>query len=246
MAVHFIHIPKTGGTGIRTLLGEGGRPETPYGPIRLHKHSWTLQRLRPGDYAFFCVRAPVPRFVSAFYSRLRKGQPRYFYEWLPEEREAFARFPTPQALASALADDDPAAIKAMGDIQHVNAHQHHSVSRRDLQRKADQILFIARTEHLNREWPLLKKAVGLPAHLELPTDPVVTHRNPYAPQELDGRGKAAIRSWYARDLRIVRLCEEIRRQRAMIARPPGGRAGVLLRRGVAAGRAALRSAARER
>lgn len=246
MVVHFIHIPKTGGTGIKTLMKQAGRAATPYGQVRLHQHAWTLRRLRDGDYAFFCVRAPVPRFVSAFYSRLRKGQPRYFYEWNAEEREAFARFHTPQQLATALADDDPAAIQAMQNIGHVKAHQHHSVSRRQLERKADQVLFIARTEHLGREWPLLRQAVGLPDHLELPTDPVVTHRNPYAPQELDERGRAAVRAWFARDIRLVKLCEEIRRERGMVAPPRGGRAAVWLRRGAATGRVALRSAARRR
>lgn len=221
MAVHFIHIPKTGGTSIKAVLRDAGRPDTAYGPLRLHKHGWTLENLRPRHHVFFCVRDPVARFVSGFHDRQRKAQPRYFFEWTEAEREAFETFATPQDLASALADDDAAAIRAMEGIRHVNAHQHHYLGReRELSARVHQILFIARTEHLSQEWPLLSAAIGLPEGLQLPVDPVAAHRNPLRPAPLDDRGQAAILAWYTEDVAVVRLCDAIRRERGFTA--PGG------------------------
>src|SRR5829696_3066808 len=126
VAVHFIHIGKTGGTALKSVL----RPvfkagtETPLGPVIVHKgHSFRLRDVPRGDKALFCVRDPVSLFVSAFDSRLRKGQPKFYFEWSPAEAEAFGRFPTPQALAEALASPDRRTRKqaeaAMRAIQHV-------------------------------------------------------------------------------------------------------------------------------
>ena len=245
MAVHFIHIRKTGGTAIKTALWRAGTPDTTHGPLRLHKHGWTLKDLRPGHHAFFCVRDPIPWFVSGFYDRLRKAQPRYFFDWTEGEREAFERFQTPAALASALADDDPAAIRAMHEIQHVNEHLHHDLgSRALLERRADQILFIARTKRLTREWPLLLRAVGLP-HIQLPTDDVYAHRSPFPPAQLDDRGKAALRAWYARDYRLLKFCDELRREKGMVAvGRPSSPEGSLWARGLSRGQTIVRRASK--
>ena len=109
MAVHFVHIGKTGGTAIKHVLRPIFRAETEtaLGKVILHKgHTFKLADVPRGDKAIFCVRDPLSLFVSAFHSRLRKGQPKFYFEWSPAEAAAFERFPTPQALAEGLGSDD--------------------------------------------------------------------------------------------------------------------------------------------
>ena len=216
MAVHFIHIGKTGGTAIKTAIREAGKPDTRYGPIVLHKHGWTLRDLPPDDHAFFCLRDPIDRFMSGFYSRLRKGRPRYNYEWTPREEVAFANFSDPAELAAALARKDRAAIDAMKGIRHVNRNLHHAVGEQKfLAQHLDSVLFIARTETLTDEWPHLKDLVGLPAELELPTDAKRAHKSGNVYPDLDRKARKALKDWYAKDYKLLDYCEKVRRQRAM-------------------------------
>src|SRR5262249_7763882 len=96
--VHFLHIRKTGGTAIIEAL----RPVAQPFRIVLHAHDTKLGEIPPDHKVFFFVRHPVPRFVSGFFSRLRRGAPRYNYEWNDAEARAFSRFQTPSALGEAL------------------------------------------------------------------------------------------------------------------------------------------------
>ena len=100
--VHFLHVCKTGGAAIRSVLME--HRETPKYRLKLHNHDFSLEMVRPGEKAIFFLRDPVTRFSSAFYSRLRQGRPRYLYEWNEIEERLFAAFQTPNAMAQALAD----------------------------------------------------------------------------------------------------------------------------------------------
>ena len=54
--------------------------------------------------AIFPLRDPVTRFVSGFYSRLRRGRTAVLHPAHEAERKAFEWFPTPQELADALAE----------------------------------------------------------------------------------------------------------------------------------------------
>lgn len=218
MRVHFIHIGKTGGTAIKTAIRKAGKPDTTYGPIELHKHGWTLRDLPPNEYAFFCVRDPIARYMSGFYSRLRKGRPRYNFEWTPGEEKAFGRFQDAAQLARALADDDPDAIHAMKAIRHVNRHHHQAVGgQRFLAQNLDSVLFIARTETLTAEWPALKAAVGLPQELQLPTDPKRAHKSETVYPSLDRRSRKALMQWYAKDYKLLEFCDRVRADRAKMS-----------------------------
>src|ERR1700761_2318781 len=89
---HLIHVGKTGGTALKqTLL-----PYVDAGAytLFLHGHSMTLQRLVPGEKAFFFQRDPISKFASAFYYRQREGRPHYHIPWRPYEAAAFAHFET--------------------------------------------------------------------------------------------------------------------------------------------------------
>ena len=215
MAVHFIHIGKTGGTAIRAALNEAGKPETPYGEIRLHTHKYKLGRVREGDYAFFAVRDPVDRFVSSFYSRLRQGAPRYDVPWNPAEQIAFGWFQTPQALGEALAgsgQERDRAEQAMLGIRHVKwPHTWWLRGPKFVRKRASRIAFIARQETLSDDFERLKVAFELPPDLVLPTDPVRAHRaDPAQDKTLSPSAREALRDWYAKDYRVLRVCEEIR------------------------------------
>jgi hypothetical protein len=212
MAVHFIHIRKTGGSAIKFAIRSAGRPPTPYGPLRLHKHQYTLRQVPPGDLAFFFLRDPISRFVSGFYSRLRKGQPRLYVEWTPAEQEAFTTYATPQHLAEDLADGRRTARKAMNSIGHVRHRYEYWLGEpRRLAKKLDQILFIGRQETLGDDWLRLRSLLDLPPDLDLPTDPVIAHRGLEGEDRtLSERQASAIKRWYRSDYRILEFCDEVR------------------------------------
>lgn len=221
--VHFIHIGKTGGTAIKSAMKAAGRPKTRFGRIQLHPHRYRLADVPEEDRLFFVMRDPVARFVSAFYSRLRKGYPRYTFEWTPAEEEAFQIFPTPQALASALGGPDlaqrDAARTAMRSIRHVRRKVTFWLgSPRTLERRLPQIVYIARQETLTQEWPHLKETLGFPSDLELPTEPVAAHRGDHSSEDrsLTEDAERALCRWYAEDYRLLELCERIRQERGWV------------------------------
>jgi Methyltransferase domain/Sulfotransferase family len=230
MNLHFIHIGKTGGTAIQHALLDAGLsarahwdeeavakvPETPFGRIMLHKqHSFRLRDLPPDDYAFFCLRDPISRFLSGFYSRLRKGLPRYYIEWTDKERATFEAFPTPQALAYGLASDDEEerrlAMWAMRNVRHLGSFKAYLGSRPQFRMKLRRIAYIARQETLATDWEQLKILLELPPEIELPSNAFVAHRRDPAEEEpLDERAVEILRNWYKRDYGLLGLCERVR------------------------------------
>lgn len=221
MAVHFLHIRKAGGTAITHALRQaakrsGGTARTPYGEVVNHPHSFRLVDVEPGDFAVLSVRDPVSRYVSGFYSRLRKGAPRYNREWSDRERKAFGWFETPQALAEALASkrgrQRERAEFAMNSIRHLRRHLVWWTGEpEEFRTRLPQVLYIARQETLGDDWQNLKVLLELPPSLELPSDPVVAHRST-GPEDrtLTPKMAAAVRDWYAQDYRLLEVCEEYR------------------------------------
>jgi hypothetical protein len=237
MTVHFLHIGKTGGTAIKDAL-RGARigyfkaenahkfPQTAYGGIQLHNHRFRLEDVPPGDHVVFFVRDPISRMVSGFQSRLNKGQPRYYSEWKPAEREAFEAFPTPERLAHGLVSEDVAerrrARRAMRRIFHLGFMERFTGPPEALRSRLGQVLYIGRQETLDADWRQLKPLLGLPPSLALPTDPVQAHRRaPGDEPQLDAVALAALRDWYARDYRLVEFCDEVRAARGWGAAPRG-------------------------
>jgi hypothetical protein len=224
VTLHFIHIGKTGGTAIKRALRRANLaywreedaekfPETPYGRIELHDHSFRMRDVPPDDYAFFCLRDPVDRFMSAFYSRLNKGQPRYYVEWTDAERQAFEAFPVPQRLASALAVDDgderSLAEWALRNIRHMGYQQRYLGSPRQV--RSRQVVYIARQETLATDWKQIKSALQLPPEAKLPTVSKRAHRrDPSLDTTLDDPAIAALRKWYRRDYMLLAYCEGLR------------------------------------
>ena len=142
--VHFLHIGKTGGSAIKQALETC--LQTPRYQVLLHPHGVSLRDVPGGESVFFCLRNPVSRFVSGFYSRQRKGQPRYYSEWSPAEQEVFERFETPDQIARALADesskDHAAARQAMVSVEHFAPFRNWFVDLDYFRSRVDDVLFI--------------------------------------------------------------------------------------------------------
>ena len=220
--LHFLHVGKTGGTALKRALRAGGVRHTPYGRLVLHRHRFTLRDVPEDDFMIFCVRDPIARFASGFYSRREKGQPRYFYEWSPAEETVFTAFATPEQLAAALAGGDEEerllAEFALRNVRHLTMQRRIVGPRPELRRRLDHVVFIGRQETLDADWAGLKDLLELDPGLELPTDPVLAHRRtiPERP-DFDEAQLAALRAWYAPDYRVLRLCDRVRADRGLTA-----------------------------
>lgn len=208
--VHFLHIGKTGGTAIKHAL-IGASPGRRY-CLQLHKHRVRLRNVPEGEKVIFFVRDPIGKFVSGFYSRMRQGRPRYSNPWSLQEEIAFARFQTPNELATSLSADGEerrlAAREAMKGIGHVRASYWDWFENEDyfLSRRPD-FFFIGFQESATRDFEELKRKLNLPAPLQLPTDEVSAHRTPSAlDKRLDATAIENLRSWYKRDYAFLDLC----------------------------------------
>lgn len=211
--IHFLHIGKTGGTAVKSAL-RSASVAAEY-TLELHPHFFTLMDVPSGDKVMFFVRDPIARFVSGFYSRKRKGQPRYLSQWTLSEESAFRQFHTPNELALALSSEDQrirrAGLRAMKSIMHVRTSYWDWFKNEPyfLSRVSD-ILFIGFQETLDKDFEILKRMLGLPA-ITLPEDDIGAHRNPQnLDTSLEMEALANLRKWYAADYRFMRLCKEIR------------------------------------
>ena len=236
MTLHFIHIGKTGGTAIKRGLQSSKSAywrdedahkvrETPYGRIQLHRHRFRMRHVPPGDYVFFCVRDPIDRFVSAFYSRLNKGQPRYYVEWTDAERRAFEAFPTPQQLALALASEDreqrALASWALRNIRQMRSMIRFVGTPPQLRPRLRQVVYIGRQETLATDWEQLKSLLQLPPDAKLPTARRRAHRrDPSLDATLDPDATAALRRWYQNDYVLLGYCDAVRAWKGWGAGPP--------------------------
>jgi hypothetical protein len=231
VAVHFIHVSKAGGTALRFAIRSararaGGKLVSPWGEVWGHDHRFRFADLRRGHKAVFALRDPVSRFLSGYYSRLRKGAPRYFIEWSAKEAQAFEWFPTPQALAEALAESGEARRRAefaMGAIAHVSRPMTYWTGKPSyLRRRLDKVLYVARQETLEEDWEKLKELLDIPRDQMLPKDDVRAHRTAYAPDDdrtLSDRALEALHAWYADDYALLEIAEDVRSGRAD-RRPP--------------------------
>jgi hypothetical protein len=235
MAVHFIHVGKAGGTAVRHTLrsigADTGLTHSPWGPIfATPRHNYTLHKVPRGDKAIIPLRDPLTRFVSGFYSRQRKGQPRHFREWTDQERQSFEWFETPDALADALAQPSGEARSraeyAMRSIRQLRRHMTHWTGTPAFFRNhLDKVLYVARQETLDEDWERIKELLGLPPELMLLSDPVAANRTTY-PREtvFSEHGAAALKRWYAKDYEVLELGErfrsgELKPSRRLVPRP---------------------------
>jgi sulfotransferase famil protein len=230
MAVHIIHIPKSGGSAIRFALREarakaGGELNSRWGPVWGHDHRFRMVHLEPADMAVFALRDPVSRFISSFYSRLRQGKPRYDLKWTPQERRSFQWFQTPRELADALAEpkgeEHKHAVYAMRWIRHVNRPMTRWLgSPASLYLNRDKVLYVARQESLDDDWERLKELLELPREQVLPKDDIISHRTSYTGDtSISEAGLLALRRWYADDYQVLDFADALRDGREPPAPP---------------------------
>jgi hypothetical protein len=232
--VHLLHIGKTGGSAVKyalnnslTVLVDGGEhnmktavvslPEIPY-VVQMYSHNIRLRDIPEGEKVIFFLRDPVSRFVSSFYSRKRKGAPRYHFEWHPDEAVAFARFPSANELADALNADDSetvqAAAKAMCSVFHVNTSflDWFESNEYFLSRKED-IFFIGFQENLTEDFECLKRKLELPEALaiDLPEGDVEAHKGQHSKADcfLGENAVRNLKKWYAEDYDFFSLCRDL-------------------------------------
>jgi hypothetical protein len=229
MAVHLIHISKAGGTALRhairaARMTAGGELVSPWGDVWGHDHRFRFSDVGRDDKAILAFRDPVSRFLSGYFSRRRKGAPRYLIEWTAAERQSFEWFPTPQELADALAEPggEPRerAEFAMESIRHLNRPMTFWTGKPSYLRKhIDQVVFVARQETLDEDWEKLKELLDLPREQMLPHDEITAHRTTYdGDREISEKGVQALREWYADDYELIEIGEELRAGRVP-ARP---------------------------
>jgi len=207
--LHFLHVGKTGGSAVKHALGLAPA-ETGRFVIHLDgEHRKTLHDVPEGEAAFFFVREPLARFVSAFYSRQRQGMPHDLHPWKDREREAFATFHTANALAEAISARDQAlrfeARQAMRAIGHVNTqYAKWFESPRYFRSRRNDIVFVGRQETLDADFERLKTLVGLPRETALPADDVVAHRNPGGvDRSLSNLARTNLEAWYRADFEFL-------------------------------------------
>jgi len=211
--VHFLHVSKTGGTAIKHVLKL--HLATPEYAIVLHGHRQTLRDVPKSDKVIFCLRDPISRFVSGFYSRLRQGQPRYFVRWSADEEIAFRHFDTPNGLAQALSSADgeqrTQAEKAMRSIVHVkDSYARWLENEEYLLSRLSDIFLIGFQETLEQDFEQLRTKLGITTNVQLPTDDVTAHRSPdNLDKKLDAEAIENLRRWYAADFRFYALCRRI-------------------------------------
>jgi len=215
--VHFLHVGKTGGTAIIEAL----RPVAEEYRIVLHPHSTKLSDVPHDHRVFFFVRHPLTRFVSGFYSRLRRGMPRYCYEWSEAEAEAFQHFQNANNLAEALsaADEETAsrAHAAMQGILHVKSTYREWFSgEQELDQRLESVVLVGLQEKLKEDFEDLKSLLRLPKTLELPQDDVLAHRNPpTSDRRLSPVAMHNLSQWYADDIRFYEHCLQLRVRRGL-------------------------------
>ncbi len=216
----FLHIGKTGGTAVSSLLRrhrrKAGRTD-----IQIYPHRYSvrrLRRLRPDAKLVFFVRDPVSRFVSGYFSRLRQGRPRYNAEWTAAEAEAFTRFPDIETLCAALAGskaERDAAEAAIQAIQHTRLDYPHYLGSTDVLEKAKaHILMIGNQTDFGRDVGRLKDLLNIPPELDIPRDPVKAHRNAYPEGfTLSAEADAILHTRLAADYELYDWCRNFSNSR---------------------------------
>jgi hypothetical protein len=165
--IGFMHIPKTGGSGIQELcrkLASNGEPFPCCFP-----HRWTfaeIHRRFPRIRVALILRDPLERTISSFNSRLRQGRPTYKSLWKPAEAAAFAHFPDIRRYLDALIADDDLSLSACAYAQRHVRHLHWNYryyfkSPEAVAEHADHLVLIGRIERTDDFIDALLAEAGL-------------------------------------------------------------------------------------
>ena len=184
-----VHVGKTGGTALEAALGRGRAASAAPGARQLRvpgTHEFVLggapaRAGRPAAadcYAVF-ARDPVERWASGWLSRYRRGcrgwaEAEAFHcrRWTPAERAGFEAFRSPEALALALADPQPAvraaALAAEQSSLHTRQGFAHYLPDLPAFLATGRVAFVGRAEHLAEDLQGLLEAAGVAGPASVP------------------------------------------------------------------------------
>ena len=199
--IHFLHISKNAGTQMGKIaqqINADGRYL-----VKKHPHSVKLRNIPALEDFFFSVRSPETRFVSGFYSRKRKGQPRIYSEWSAFEREAFGDFDHANELAEALFEPGHVGLRALCAIKsifHCAEDQVNWFLPMGYFLRVRVPLMIVRQENFESDVTFLFQLLGMPSSPVFDRSALGSHANNYADvPTLSPKAVANLRRWYVQD-----------------------------------------------
>jgi hypothetical protein len=149
--VQFIHIGKTGGSSIISMLREDDTASC----TETNNHRFVLGDGPAGTRYVFFVRDPVDRWVSGFLSRLRQGCPNYPHVGHRDELIAFYDFPTPDSLARALSTEK--GQRANAAIRHTRRSFSSYLAK--IEKHVHDIAFVGRMNKMTRDYNAMLKHI---------------------------------------------------------------------------------------
>ena len=213
--IHFLHISKTGGTAIKHALQNAVLRENIH--VEMHNHKTTLKDIPEGEKFIITLRDPIQRFISALYSRKRKGKPRYYYEWSKIEKEIFTTFDTTNMLEEAIDTNNKhttereLALIAMHDIKHFASLNQWCVSIEYFYKRIDDLYHICYQENLNSDFDKLKMKMDSP-NITLPTDDTSAHKNPKnLDKHISSKAEKNLKAWYQDDYSLLEAIKRVYR-----------------------------------
>jgi sulfotransferase famil protein len=207
--IHYLHIGKTAGTQIKNIITQINQTNHNC-HITAHPHHIQLRHLKSGYEYFFSIRSPLTRFVSGFYSRKRKGRPRYNREWSDHERRCFTIFQHANELAEALFEDNNAGLQAFSaikSIEHCAYNQSDFFNSMGFIFEIRQPTAIIRQEFFIEDTRNFCNVLGLDLSVSISDDPMVVHANEYAGcPPLSDKAIRNLREWYRQDFDFYGHC----------------------------------------
>lgn len=203
--LHLIHIGKTGGSNLKSTLKNVKLNKF---ELIFHPHEVGLIDIPIGEKYFFCTRDAIERFQSGFYSRKRKGQPRYYSEWSESEKISFNKFSTPEELASSLdinEDSYQDAKFAMKSITHVNSsYWDWFHSEEYFNSRLSDLFFIFRMEYFDEDFEDFKKKLDIKKEIKLGTDEITMHSN-NEKYNLSEKSVKYLNIWYKKEYNFIKI-----------------------------------------
>ncbi|UVW36119.1 hypothetical protein NYF23_05775 [SAR92 clade bacterium H455] len=119
MKINILHISKTGGSYLKKMIKSNPDLDDKF---VIWDHHIKASDLKGQPY-LTVLRNPATRFFSAFYSRRRMGQPKYFRLWNIYEIVVFYHYKTPEIFVESLINASIVAKFLFKRIRHIKDHQ---------------------------------------------------------------------------------------------------------------------------